>query len=160
VAGVSLVCGPRLVILIIIRHIQPVIASRGVCPGCPGQKIILILSLNSAAVLTAQCAWLGSGTVLKNRSAPRDPIKAGSAKASVQSSGLICSSVDGPWLLVVGIDILKIVVILVVDIKSFTMNKTFTTFCFLWLLLFGGNFIIKGFKLVQEIGIHYIMIIP
>lgn len=118
------------------------------------------MSLNSAAVLTAQCAWLGSGTVLKNRSAPRDPIKAGSAKASVQCSGLICSSVDGPWLLVVGIDILKIVVILVVDIKSFTMNKTFTTFCFLWLLLFGGNFIIKGFKFVQEIGIHYIMIIP
>lgn len=118
------------------------------------------MSLNSAAVLTAQCAWLGSGTVLKNRSAPRDPIKAGSTKASVQCSGLICSSVDGPWLLVVGIDILKIVVILVVDIKSFTMNKTFTTFCFLWLLLFGGNFIIKGFKFVQEIGIHYIMIIP
>ena len=92
--------------------------------------------------------------MLKNWSAPRDPIKAGSPKASIQSSGLICSSV------VVGIDILKIVVILVVDIKSFTMNKTFTTFCFLWLLLFDGNFIIKGFKFVQEIGIHYIMIIP
>lgn len=117
------------------------------------------MSLNSAAVLTAQCAWLGSGTMLKNWSAPRDPIKARSTKASVQRIGLICSSVDCPWLLV-GIYILEIVVILVVDIKGFTMNKTFTTFCFLWLLLFGGNFIIKGFKFVQEIGIHYIMFIP
>ena len=97
--------------------------------------------------------------MLKNWSAPRDPIKARSTKACVQRSGLICSSVDCPWLLV-GIYILEIVVILVVDIKGFTMNQTFTTFCFLWLLLFGGNFIIKGFKLVQEIGIHYIMFIP
>ena len=119
----------------------------------------LILSLNSAAVLTTQCAWLSPGTVLKNWSAPRDPIKARSSKASVQSGGLICSSVDSPWVLI-GIDILEIVVILVVDIKGFAVDKTFTTFCFLWLLLFGGNFIIKGFKLVQEIGIHYIMIIP
>ena len=31
--------------------------------------------------------------MLKNWSAPRDPIKARSSKASVQSGGLICSSV-------------------------------------------------------------------
>ena len=115
------------------------------------------MALSSSAALAAHGA--GLGPVLRHWRGPGAPSEAGPGEAGVHGGGLICSSVDGSRVLI-GIDILEIVVILVVDIKGFTMNKTFTTFGFLWLLLFGGNFIIKGFKLVQEIGIHYIMIIP